>query len=186
MTRFSSIFLVTEVPEVAEVLVDKIRRSLGVPCSSGVMAPVEGDVLVVSVAESAAGALWLGPKPLKLEQVLSDIQRAMEAPKQAVLAGGLALDVKTKELSYAGRKAALTDKETALLQCLALGAGEPVAREAMLRQVWGYESALDTHTLETHIYRLRNKLRELGAPEEWITARDGGYALNQVDGHDGE
>lgn len=59
----------------------------------------------------------------------------------------------------------LTDKEAALLAYLAR-AGAPVARDVLLADVWDYEDGLETHTLETHIYRLRRKLIEAGFAKE--------------------
>jgi len=51
----------------------------------------------------------------------------------------------------------LTDKEAALLEYLC-AASAPVPREEILAAIWGYDTTIDTHTLETHIYRLRRKL----------------------------
>ncbi len=70
----------------------------------------------------------------------------------------------------------LTDKEAGLLQRLAEAGNKGVAKDQLLKDVWGIEALLDTHTLETHIYRLRGKFKEL-AGDEMIEAVDGGYVL---------
>ncbi len=54
-------------------------------------------------------------------------------------------------------KTLLTDKETALLKYLYRASGRVVDRDVLLGEVWGYSAAADTHTVETHIYRLRQK-----------------------------
>jgi DNA-binding response OmpR family regulator len=73
--------------------------------------------------------------------------------------------------------ARLTDKELKLLSVLAGADGAVVTREALLEAVWGYKAELDTHTLETHIYRLRQKVEaDPAAPLVLLTA-EGGYRL---------
>lgn len=71
----------------------------------------------------------------------------------------------------------LTEKETEMLRVLYQNAGTPVQREVLLKQVWGYGSDLSTHTLETHIYRLRKKLEIPNSPEI-LSSHAIGYILN--------
>ena len=70
----------------------------------------------------------------------------------------------------------LTDKEAQLLGSLARAGKGGIGREALMKDVWGFAGDMDTHTLETHIYRLREKFRELGGGEG-IVVTDGGYRL---------
>lgn len=70
----------------------------------------------------------------------------------------------------------LTDKEIQLLQAIIQAGNDGVLREALLQSVWGITSELDTHTLETHIYRLRKKIRD-AFDIEIIKASEGGYKL---------
>lgn len=71
---------------------------------------------------------------------------------------------------------ALTARESRLLDILHKAAPEPVSREQLLENVWEWESGLDTHALETHIWRLRQKLARLGDRRE-ISTVTGGYQL---------
>ena len=64
-----------------------------------------------------------------------------------------------KLLQAEGRKVRLTEKETNILKFLHASAGT-VPRDILLHEVWGYGPAVATHTLETHIYRLRKKIEE--------------------------
>lgn len=74
---------------------------------------------------------------------------------------------------------ALTDKEVDILLCLARLHGNALKREDLLRHVWRYQPGVDTHTLETHVYRLRQKLAAMGGLENLlITDEDGGYRLS--------
>ena len=59
-----------------------------------------------------------------------------------------------------GNKVRLTEKETAILRYLYRAGQKPVSRETLLQEVWGYNSGVTTHTLETHVYRLRQKVEK--------------------------
>ena len=80
-------------------------------------------------------------------------------------------------LNQAGSKLRLTEKETSILRYLYRAGERPASRERLLREVWGYNSGVTTHTLETHIYRLRQKIeKDAAAPAILVTAA-GGYKL---------
>lgn len=75
-----------------------------------------------------------------------------------------------------GKKIRLTEKETNILKFL-YRSGETVARETLLHEVWGYNRAVTTHTLETHIYRLRQKIEEKPGQAQILITESGGYRL---------
>jgi DNA-binding response OmpR family regulator len=70
----------------------------------------------------------------------------------------------------------LTEKETAILQFL-YRADRTIGRDTLLDQVWGYNAGVRTHTLETHIYRLRRKIERDPARAEILVTEPGGYRL---------
>ncbi|MEJ1967884.1 MAG: response regulator transcription factor [Rhizomicrobium sp.] len=74
------------------------------------------------------------------------------------------------------RKIRLTEKETNILKFL-YRSGETVARETLLHEVWGYNPAVTTHTLETHIYRLRQKIEANPGQARLLVTESGGYRL---------
>jgi DNA-binding response OmpR family regulator len=78
--------------------------------------------------------------------------------------------------NHSGDKVRLTDKETSVLRYL-YRAGQPVSRETLLREVWGYSPGLTTHTLETHIYRLRQKIESDAAKPAILITDSRGYRL---------
>jgi DNA-binding response OmpR family regulator len=80
-------------------------------------------------------------------------------------------------LNPEGNKVRLTDKETAVLRYLYRAGQRPVSRETLLQEVWGYNSGLTTHTLETHIYRLRQKIEKDAASPAILVTKAGGYTL---------
>lgn len=75
------------------------------------------------------------------------------------------------------RKIHLTDKETAILKFLYRAGAKAVPREQLLAEVWGYNAAVTTHTLETHIYRLRQKIEREPSKAELLITEAGGYRL---------
>jgi DNA-binding response OmpR family regulator len=76
-----------------------------------------------------------------------------------------------------GNKLRLTEKETAILRYLYRAAQHVVTRDVLLREVWGYNSNVTTHTLETHIYRLRQKIERDPAHAQLLVTEAGGYKL---------
>jgi DNA-binding response OmpR family regulator len=76
-----------------------------------------------------------------------------------------------------GNKLRLTEKETAILRYLYRAAQNVVTRDVLLREVWGYNSNVTTHTLETHIYRLRQKIERDPAHAQLLVTEAGGYKL---------
>ena len=71
----------------------------------------------------------------------------------------------------------LTYKETAILKYLYGESNKMVTRDILLEKVWGYNSEVTTHTLETHIYRLRKKIQKKFNEDLWIESEKGRYAL---------
>jgi DNA-binding response OmpR family regulator len=75
------------------------------------------------------------------------------------------------------RKIRLTEKETAILKYLYRAGDKVVAREVLLDEVWGYNAGVATHTLETHIYRLRQKIERDPSDAVLLLTEPGGYRL---------
>ncbi|HEX2255859.1 MAG TPA: helix-turn-helix domain-containing protein, partial [Afifellaceae bacterium] len=76
-----------------------------------------------------------------------------------------------------GGKIRLTEKETAILKYLYRAGERTVTRDVLLSEVWGYNSGVTTHTLETHIYRLRQKIERDPSHAEILVTDSGGYKL---------
>ena len=80
-------------------------------------------------------------------------------------------------LNHNGNKVRLTGLETSILRYLYRAGQHPVSRETLLREVWGYNSGVTTHTLETHIYRLRQKIELDAATPLILVTESRGYKL---------
>lgn len=76
-----------------------------------------------------------------------------------------------------GTKVRLTDKETSILKFLYRQGPKTITRDILLKEVWGYNNRVTTHTLETHIYRLRQKIERDPSNARLLVTEDGGYRL---------
>jgi DNA-binding response OmpR family regulator len=75
------------------------------------------------------------------------------------------------------KKIRLTEKETSILKYLYRSGSKPVPREELLTEVWGYNAGVTTHTLETHVYRLRQKIEPNPGEAKLLITEAGGYRL---------
>jgi DNA-binding response OmpR family regulator len=75
------------------------------------------------------------------------------------------------------RKIRLTEKEPNILKFLYRSNDGVVARDVLLHEVWGYNAGVTTHTLETHIYRLRQKIEPDPSNARLLITESGGYRL---------
>ncbi|MBW3096798.1 response regulator transcription factor [Pseudohoeflea coraliihabitans] len=76
-----------------------------------------------------------------------------------------------------GGKIRLTEKESAIIRYLYRADQKVVTRDTLLEEVWGYNSGVTTHTLETHVYRLRQKIEADPANAEILVTESGGYKI---------
>ena len=86
------------------------------------------------------------------------------------------LDLNSREISYNNTKLKLTEREIDVLVFLN-ESSKPKKIESLQREVWGYTSDLETHTVETHIYRLRKKIKETFNDENLIISEKDGYLV---------
>ncbi|MEZ0224185.1 MAG: helix-turn-helix domain-containing protein [Alphaproteobacteria bacterium] len=122
-------------------------------------------------------------RPQRLGAILRQAQQMLEEPVLYLddfAIGPYLFQPQEKALTQSGRDAvALTDKETDILVYLAKRSqGAPVGRDELLKHVWRYQEGIDTHTLETHIYRLRQKIEASADSPALLVTEEGGYRLN--------
>jgi DNA-binding response OmpR family regulator len=129
-----------------------------------------------------AGANDYVAKPFKFAVLLARVRahlRQHEQSEDAVFAIGRFSFRPAQKLMTddSGGKIRLTEKETSILKFLYRAGEKPVTRDVLLTQVWGYNSGVTTHTLETHIYRLRQKVERDPSNAELLVTEAGGYKL---------
>ena len=129
-----------------------------------------------------AGANDYITKPFKFAVLLARIRaqlRQHEQSEDAVFTiGHYTFKPASKILTdEKGAKIRLTEKECAILKYLYRATEKVVSREVLLHEVWGYNAGVTTHTLETHIYRLRQKIEKDPSNSELLVTEMGGYKL---------
>lgn len=122
--------------------------------------------------------------PARLADIIAAIERAAFAGRgqgNERLHDGWRMQADKMTLfSPEGAAFALTDTEVRLLTCLFDAGGQEVVRAELLQTVWGYRPGLDTHTVETHIYRLRQKIEHDPANPAFVVTTDSGYRLGDT------
>ena len=125
-------------------------------------------------------------KPFRLNELLARLRaqlRIFENSEDAVFSIGpytFRPSAKLLQEPQRNRRIRLTEKEAAILKFLYRAGTKSVARQILLNEVWGYNAAVTTHTLETHIYRLRQKIEPDPANARLLVTEGGGYRLDPM------
>ena len=176
----SLIILDVHLPDLDGREVCKTLRARGVSAPVIMLTGADTDADMIEGFDS--GANDYVAKPFKFSVLVARMRahlRSHEQSEEATYqigpyefrpAGKQLLDARQKKIR-------LTEKETNILKYLFRSGAQPVGREELLREVWGYNSNVTTHTLETHVYRLRQKIEvDVQSPKLLLT-ETGGYRL---------
>jgi len=131
-----------------------------------------------------AGANDFVAKPIRMNELLARIRtqlRTFENSEDAVFTVGNYIfrpAAKLMQHTTKNSRIRLTNKEVLLLKVLHRAGKRPVGRQELLNEVWGYNSAITTHTLQTHIYRLRQKIEPNPREPCLLQAQGNGYMLD--------
>jgi len=119
-------------------------------------------------------------QPVRLSQLAQQLRGLQSQARGTPLSlqAGWRLEPLARMLHHeSGQHVPLTEKEALLLGALHAALPRAASREHLLRDVWAYDGDVETHTLETHIYRLRAKLSGLNPVPADIVTSDGTYRL---------
>jgi DNA-binding response OmpR family regulator len=123
-------------------------------------------------------------KPFRISELMARLRaqlRVFENSEHAVFPVGPFIFRPAAKLLHdevRNRRIRLTEKETLILKLLYRAGRSAVARDVLLNEVWGYRAVVTTHTLETHIYRLRQKIEPDPANARILLTERGGYRLD--------
>ncbi|AJD54080.1 DNA-binding response OmpR family regulator [Thalassospira sp. MBR-102] len=159
----------------------KLMRRAGVKSPIIMLTGADSDSDTILGLES--GANDYVTKPFRLNVLLARIRahiRQHEQSEDAVFViGPYSFQPSAKLLieTTTEKKVRLTEKETSILKFLFRAGDKPVTRETLLDEVWGYNAGVTTHTLETHVYRLRQKIEKDPSNATILVTEPGGYKL---------
>jgi DNA-binding response OmpR family regulator len=180
-TRFDVMLLDLALPDIdgAELCMQLRRSGVRMPIVMLTAAAREQDV----VRGLDAGANDYVLKPLRLAELTARLRaqiRAYESSEDVVLViGPYHFRPGTRALvnPVENMRVRLTEKEASVLKYLYRSGSQPVSRQQLLRDVWGYNAGASTHTVETHIYRLRRKIESNATAARILVNEGGGYRL---------
>jgi len=174
------VLLDVDLPDIDGRAVCRRLRSAGIAAPIIMLTGASGDQ--DTIAGLDAGANDYVTKPFKFSVLLARVRaqlRSHEQSEDAVFRLGPyefrpAAKILVDERQH---KIRLTEKETNILKYLYRAGEKPVARDELLAEVWGYNAGVTTHTLETHVYRLRQKIEPDPANATLLLTEAGGYRL---------
>jgi len=154
-------------------------REQGVTCPIVLLTAAGSDTDTIEGLESGANDYIT--KPFRFAVLMARVHAHLRSHGQSEDAiyriGPYTFRPSAKVLVEGGKRIRLTEKETNILKFLQR-AGSTVSRDVLLHEVWGYNPAVSTHTLETHIYRLRQKIEKDPSRAQLLITESGGYRLN--------
>ncbi|HAD24463.1 MAG TPA: DNA-binding response regulator [Alphaproteobacteria bacterium] len=159
----------------------RVMRKQGVTCPIIMLTGADSEADTILGLESGANDYVV--KPFRFGVLLARIRahlRQHEQSEDAVFNIGRYTFKPAAKLMLDdadGSKIRLTEKETAILKFLYRAGAKIVGRDVLLHEVWGYNAAVTTHTLETHIYRLRQKIEDNPSEAQLLVTDQGGYKL---------
>ena len=159
----------------------RLMRQQGVKCPIVMLTGHDTDADTILGLD--AGANDYVSKPFKFPVLLARIRAQLRQHEQSEDAvfnlGPYTFKPASKMLMTEDeKKIRLTEKETNILKFLYRAQDGVVARDVLLHEVWGYNAGVTTHTLETHIYRLRQKIEPDPSNARLLVTESGGYRLN--------
>jgi len=179
--HYDAILLDVGLPDMDGREVCRLMRRSGV--KSPILMLTASDTEADTILGLEAGANDYVTKPFRLGILLARLRAQMRQHEQSEHAvfniGHYSFRPAAKMLIdvEAGKKVRLTEKETAILKYLFRAGDKVVGREVLLNEVWGYNAGVTTHTLETHVYRLRQKIERDPSNAEILLTAPGGYRL---------
>ena len=179
--HFDAVLLDVGLPDMDGRELCRVMRRSGIRAPILMLTGADGEADMILGLDSGANDYIT--KPFRLNVLLARLRaqlRQHDLSEDAVFTiGPYTFRPSAKTLTDEARrkKVRLTEKETAILKYLYRARDKTIGRDVLLNEVWGYNSGVTTHTLETHVYRLRQKIERDPAKAEILVTEPGGYRL---------
>lgn len=174
------ILLSSQMPDGNTVEICKRLRSNGFSKAIVMLIPKGAEAFIVAGLE--AGANDYITKPLRMAELIAHVRSHLFEPGRLddmqFEIGNLSFEPANKMLVDTGSDSVqtLTEKETTILKFLYQAFPSDISKTQILAEVWGFQNTVSTHTLETHIYRLRQKISQL-TDRKLVLTTENGYRL---------
>ena len=180
-THFTLLIIAINLPESDCVDICQFVKSNNLGCSIILMID-SGSIIQNSIFEDLGVEVYLKKQfrfSSLLRLIMLQIQKHERRHPSKMTVGKFVFHPSEKTLLEVESKNTirLTEKEVAILQYLFAANEKTVERDVLLNEVWGYNSGISTHTLETHIYRLRQKVEPNPSKPQFLITEEGGYLL---------
>lgn len=159
----------------------RLMRKQGIKCPIIMLTGHDSDADTILGLDAGANDYVTKPFkfPVLLARVRAQLRQHENSEDATFIFGQYVFKPSAKMLmTQDDKKIRLTEKETNILKFLYRSTDKVVPRDTLLHEVWGYNAGVTTHTLETHIYRLRQKIETDPSQARLILTDSGGYKLN--------
>ena len=138
-------------------------------------------IIVKKLVKNLNNQILITPLPIKLSKLIEKLnieflKRNFHRQSELKIEK-YTLDINSRELISKDKKIKLTEKESNIILYIS-NSSKPVSIEDLQLNVWGYHSDLETHTVETHVYRLRKKVLATFDDNDFINSKKNGYQIN--------
>ena len=139
-------------------------------------------VIVKKLVKNLNNQILITSLPIKLSKLIERLnieflKRNFHNQSELKIKKKYNLDINSRELIFKEKKIKLTEKESNIILYIS-NSTKPVSIEDLQLNVWGYHSDLETHTVETHVYRLRKKISATFEDNDFINSKKNGYQIN--------
>jgi hypothetical protein len=144
-----------------------------------ILSDVENNYLVVSKNSipNISNQILIEAFPIRISKLVEKLNieflKRNFSNQSEIVVGNYKINLNSRELTTYNKKIRLTEKETSIILYLSK-LGKPIKIDELQSNVWGYQSELETHTVETHIYRLRKKILKNFDDENFIVSKKDG------------
>ena len=150
---------------------------------SNILLKIKSDYLIITkkIISNINHQILIDKLPIKIFKLIEKLNikflKKNFSQKSEINIGRYKINLNSRELYFSGQKLKLTEKESSTIIYLSKS-DKPIKIEELQKKVWEYNSELETHTVETHIYRLRKKILKTFHDKNFITSNKNGYQIS--------